>query len=118
EADMSSWVSEKRKNDEPGRRFPPWLVLVLVAVFLLGVIATVMFVLLPAGSVDTVSTISEEAIVQTATRVVEQATEMAQGVFFEENPAQAQAGDLEDAALFATATAIIQGATATAQAEP
>jgi hypothetical protein len=112
---MDLLAGEKRKNDETRRRFPWWLALLAVG-FVLSVI-----LLLQAQSAGS-STVSDshtgESLALTATYVIEQATALAGGVFFEENPPQAvqDAGQMDS--IYMTATAIIQGATATAQASP
>ena len=107
---MDLLIGEKRKNDEPRRRVPVWVL--LAAAFAVGVILTLL--LFNGGSNSSaVYVYGDESVWVTATRVVEQATNMAQGVFFEANNAQ-QAAAVDP--LQMTATYIIQGATATAQA--
>jgi hypothetical protein len=112
---------EKRKNDE--RRHFPWrTVLLLVIGFALGVVVTLLVV---PSRIETITYMSgddfarsEISVVQpapeqigfdlTATRIIQQATQMAGGLFVEPNDSQAA---LSDDALYATATAIIQQAT-------
>lgn len=102
---------EKRKNDDP-RRFPWRSVLLLVIGFTLGVIVTMLFT--PSSNRSTVYfSSSDDNHYLTATRVVEQATNMAQGIFLEPNNAQ-QAAQTDP--IYITATFIIDRATQTAQA--
>jgi hypothetical protein len=115
---------EKRKNDDP-RRFPWRATFFIVIGFALGVVVTLLFTPSASGTVMYMSgddfARSEISVVQpapeqivfdlTATYIIEQATQMAGGVFVEPNDAQAAPSD---DALYATATAIIQQATQTA----
>src|SRR5687767_11253469 len=121
---MNIFGEEKRKNDE--RRHFPWrTTLILVIGFALGVIVTLIFTPSGAGTITYMSgddfARSEISVVRpapeqigfdlTATRIIQQATQMAGGVFVEPNDAQVAPSD---DALYATATAIIQQATQTA----
>jgi hypothetical protein len=117
---------EKRKNDD--RRGFPWRATFFIVIgFALGVIVTLIFA---PGRVETVTYMSgddfarsEISVVQpapdqngfelTATRIIQQATEMAGGIFSTPLPVQ-QSGQGDP--LFATATKIIQNATATQNA--
>jgi hypothetical protein len=109
---MDLSLGEKRKNDAPQRRIPVWVL--VVAAFALGVILTL--ILRPSSSSSTVYVYGNDPIPLTATRIVEQATNMAQGVFFEDAGANAVQSASQVDPILLTATAIIQGATATAQA--
>jgi hypothetical protein len=108
---------EKRKNSD--RRSFPWRsVLLLVIGFALGVIVTLLFTPSSSATITYMSSDdfarSEISVVQpapddfalTATYIIQQATEMARGVFVTPDSPQADT-------LYATATAIIQQATAT-----
>ena len=100
---------EKRKNDDRRLIIPNW-VWALVIGFILGVVATLIVV--PQGVQSTVYVQSSEGMELTATRIIQQATEMAGGVFVAPDN-DAQGTPMTDE-LFMTATAIIQQATQTA----
>lgn len=117
---------EKRKTDTP-RGFPWRSVLLLVIGFALGVIVTLLVV---PSRIETITYMSSDDFARseisavrpapdndqidpfaiTATYIIQQATQMAGGVFV--TPDNPQAAPQTDS-LYATATAIIQQATAT-----
>jgi hypothetical protein len=109
---MDLSIGEKRKNDALRGRIPVWVL--VVAAFALGVILTLM--LQPSSNSSTVYVYGNDPIPLTATRIIEQATNMAQGVFFEDADANAVQSAAQVDSIPLTATAIIQNATATAQA--
>jgi hypothetical protein len=114
---MSLSGEDKRKNDEPRRRFPIWVV-AFAGGFILGVV----FILITRPvSVQTAATfnssgVSDEAIYLTATFIIDQATQTAQAGDTATPGVPSESSGITDPLLL-TATAIVDSVTRTVEAQ-